>query len=639
MIDTALVFAIFGLLALASKDLGNRGTWVGLPLISGFLITGVLAGPYVLGVIDTEAVSHLQAVDAFSLSFIAFAAGAEFEMAEVRRYLRGIITILSGQVLVIIMGGTAAFVMLADWLPFMQGMKPLEVLAVGLIGATIMVARSPSSAYAIIKELRAKGPVTQTLLGVTVLTDAVVIILFAISVSLADILFEGAQFNLGLLLFLICEIALDIGLGILVGQLLRFILSLKLSIYAKSILVLFLGYGMFSLSAFLHGVHLGSIPVGIFSEPLLIGLVAGFVVTNYTPYKREFHQLIEETAPLVLTLFFTLVGVSLELEVLVSAWLITLVLLFVRFGGMVVGTIVGGALTGASVRENAVMGMTFLTQAGISVGLAKEVGVEFHLWGPDFTTILIAVIVVNQLIGPPILKWAIHWFGEAHPRGDAEPFDGVRDVIIFGIDDQALALARQLQAHHWQVVLVDRDGPSLQRFVDVGFAMHTVSEITPDILSDLHAEQADAIVTLLDDDTNYAICEMAYEQFGTPRLIVRLHDRTYMERFRDLDAVVVDPSTAFVSLLDHCVRSPSATALVLGQDEGHDVIDVSVGNRDLHGVALRDLNLPSDVVVISIKREGHVLITHGYTRLEMGDEVTLVGSTESLDEVAWRLES
>ena len=633
------MFAIFGLLALASKDLGKSGTWVGLPLISGFLITGVLAGPYVLGVLDAEAVSHLQAVDAFSLAFIAFAAGAEFEMAEVRRYLRGIVTLLSGQVVVIMIGGAMAFIILANSLPFMQQMTPLEVLAVGLIGATIMVARSPSSAYAIIKELRAKGPVTQTLLGVTVLTDAVVIILFAISVSLADILFEGATFNLGLLLFLIFEIALDIGLGIVVGQLLRGILSLNLPAYAKSTLVLLLGYGIFSLSSFLHDVHLGSLPVGIFSEPLLIGLVAGFVVANYTPYKHEFHTLIEETAPLVLTLFFTLVGVSLELQVLASTWLITLVLLSVRFVGMVAGTVLGGAVMGASIRHNAVMGMTFLTQAGISVGLAKEVSVEFPSWGPDFTTILIAVIVVNQLIGPPILKWAIQWFGEAHPRGDSEPFDGVRDALIFGIDDQALALARQLQAHHWQVALVDREGAPHQRVADMGFPTHTLDEIYPNVLRDLQADKADAIVTLLDDDTNYAICEMAYEQFGTPRLIVRLNERTFLDKFHALNAVIVDPSTALVSLLDHCVRSPSATALVLGLDDEHDVVEVSLGNPDLDGVALRELRLPPDVVLISIKRQGHLVITHGGMRLESGDEVTLVGPPEGLGEAQWRLES
>lgn len=105
---------------------------------------------------------------AFSLAFIACAAGTE---AKVRPYLRSIITILSRQMVPMIACGTIACMMLADWLPCMQGMSPLEVVAVGLLGATVIVARSPSSAYAIIKEPRAKGPCIPTILGVTMLTD------------------------------------------------------------------------------------------------------------------------------------------------------------------------------------------------------------------------------------------------------------------------------------------------------------------------------------------------------------------------------------------------------------------------------------------------------------------------------------
>jgi hypothetical protein len=110
----------------------------------------------------------LQFLVAFSLAFIACAAGAE---AKVRPYLRSIITILSRQMVAMIACGTIAFMMLADWLPCMQGMSPPEVVAVSLIGATVIVARSPSSAYAIMKEPRAKESFIPTILGVTTLTD------------------------------------------------------------------------------------------------------------------------------------------------------------------------------------------------------------------------------------------------------------------------------------------------------------------------------------------------------------------------------------------------------------------------------------------------------------------------------------
>jgi Trk K+ transport system NAD-binding subunit len=150
--------------------------------------------------------------------------------------------------------------------------------------------------------------------------------------------------------------------------------------------------------------------------------------------------------------------------------------------------------------------------------------------------------------------------------------------------------------------------------------------------------KAEAIVAMFDDDTNYAICEIAYEHFGTAHLVVRLYDRSQIARFRELGVSIIDPGTALVNLLDHVVRSPSAASLILGEEEGRDVIDMIVGNHDLEGVALRDLGLPPDIVIVSIRRQHQPIVVHGYTRLVFGDEVTVVGTSESLEDVQWRFE-
>ena len=102
--------------------------------------------------------------------------------------------------------------------------------------------------------------------------------------------------------------------------------------------------------------------------------------------------------------------------------------------------------------------------------------------------------------------------------------------------------------------------------------------------------------------------------------------------------MIVDPSTAIVSLLDHFVRSPQAATLLLGMQEDQDTRDVEVMNVDLHSLRLRDLRLPSDIIVLSVKRKGNFIITHGYTRLRRGDILTLVGSKESLNQVALKFE-
>ena len=192
--------------------------------------------------------------------------------------------------------GVAAIILIKNMVPFMANLPQPEIIAIALLSATIMIARSPSSALAIIKELRARGPFTHKVLGATVLIDAVVIIIFAIAVSIAAVLVEGASFNIGLFIFVIFEILLDIGLGILIGLLIRVIMQLPIH-YLKSGLILLLGLGVFLLSTQLHDLHLFSLPVGLFSEPLLICMTAGFYVTNFTNVATDFQHTIEEMAP------------------------------------------------------------------------------------------------------------------------------------------------------------------------------------------------------------------------------------------------------------------------------------------------------------------------------------------------------
>jgi Trk K+ transport system NAD-binding subunit len=115
-----------------------------------------------------------------------------------------------------------------------------------------------------------------------------------------------------------------------------------------------------------------------------------------------------------------------------------------------------------------------------------------------------------------------------------------------------------------------------------------------------------------------------------------LNHRFNSKDFLDLKAKIIDPSTAMVSLLDHFVRSPQATSLLLGMDENQDTRDIEILNTNLHGIYLRDLRLPADVIILSVIRGGQTIISHGYTRLRIHDTVTVVGLNKSLDEVEFK---
>ena len=224
-LNIVLFFASFVLVSLASKQIGEFFSRIRLPKISGYLVTGLLAGPFVLGLMSKDAVANLRFVDEISLAFIAFAAGSELYLPELRGRFRSIGLITAGLVLATLVLGVSAVFFLADFIPFMRDMPAVSRLAVALLAGAIMVARSPSVAIAIINELRAKGPFTQIALGVTVLSDVIVIILFSICSSIAAALLSNLGIDIGLLALVMGEIGISVGIGYLLGRSLEIVLS------------------------------------------------------------------------------------------------------------------------------------------------------------------------------------------------------------------------------------------------------------------------------------------------------------------------------------------------------------------------------------------------------------------------------
>lgn len=639
-LEIVVIIAGFTVIALASRQVGGLFTKANLPLITGFLFTGIIAGPYVLGLISEEAVGDLRFVDELALAFIAFFAGSELYIRELKGRLRSIRWVMLGLVVSTFTFGTLALFLMSEFIPFMREMPAPGRFAVSILAGAILVARSPSSAIAIVHELRAKGAFTKTVLGVTVIMDVVVIALFGINSSIADTLLTGLRFDVSFVVLLVTELMLSVVSGYVVGKGLQMVLATGFNKIAKTSIILLLGYAVFALCAAIREASHDQLPFEVLLEPLLICMIAGFVVTNFTNHRTEFARILQDVGLPIYIAFFTLTGASLTLGVLAKTWPIALALFAVRLGGIFVGSFAGGVLAGDVMQHNRVSWMAYITQAGVGLGLAKEVAVEFPEWGTSFATIMISVIVANQIVGPPFFKWALHLVGEVHSRAKTLDFDGRRDAIIFGLEGQSFALARQLGAHGWHVKVASRQAASVPELgEDSDIDIHPIADLSLESLKQLEAGQAEAMVMMLSDEENYQICELAYEHFGTQNLIVRLNDRTHFNRFTELGALIVDPATALVSLLDHSVRSPSAASLLLGMETNQDVIELEVRNPALDGVAIRDMRLPLDMVILSVRRRGLRLISHGYTRLEVGDWVTVVGSLASLKEMMLRLDT
>ena len=627
------------IVALAARQISLLFVKVKLPLITGFLFVGILCGPFVLNFMTISSIKSLKFLDQIALAFIAFAAGGELYLKELNSRLNSIKWTTIGLVVGTFILGSFSFFMLTDFIPFVQGFPLTGKIAISILGGSILVARSPSSAIAVIKELRAKGPFVQTALGVTVVMDSVVIILFTVNSSIADALLKNIGMNFGFVALLFAELSISLFLGYCVAKILGFIASLKVDSRFKIFLMLLVGYLVFFFSDLIRHKTEANFSFQLHLEPLLICMVAGLLVTNRSQYRDEFSRMLDEVGPAVYLMFFTLIGASLKLSTLFIIWPIALALFVIRIGAIFIGSFTGGMIAGDPLKYRRVSWMAYITQAGIGMGLATEVAVVFPGWGEEFATLMIGVIVLNQIVGPSFFKSAIRLMKEAFPLPEKTEFGIVHAAIIFGEDGQAQALARQLRLHHWQVKMATISDFKSETLSEIGVEFHKMEDISPKELRFMGAGGAGAIVGMLSDEKNLEICKISNEHFELAHLVVRLNDRSNYDEYRSLGASVVSPTTAMISLLDHFVRSPSAVSLLLGMENEQDILDLEVRNPDLFGKSIEELKLPKEVLVISVHRDGKALNVQGDLHLEEGDVYTIAGNEKVLEEISVRFES
>ncbi len=631
----------FTIIVVASNEIAKGFQKLKLPLITGFIIIGVIAGPDLLKMIPRDSLNRLRFIDDVALAFIAFAAGNEMFMEELKGKLRRIGIMTASQLIVTFLVSFFLLLFISERVPFMARQPQAFKIGLALLISTIFVARSPASAIAIINELRAKGPFTQTALGVTILKDILVIIVFTVAFSVSVNLINGVPFDVVKVVIVVVELLASIALGYVYCQILKRLFSLKMNATLEALIFLFLGWSLFGLSHFVEHWSAEHLNIRFHIEALLAGIVASFRLTNNTKYRLHLESLIHKLGPFVYVAFFTKVGADIELNVLVDYWQIAIYLFFIRIIALIVASITGSVLIKDNLKNTLVSWTPYITQAGVSLGLITIIATYFPQFGVEFETILIAVIILNQFVGPPLMKWALIMAGEAHQKGPHQ-YDGTRDVIIFGLENTSINLAHSLQQQNWKVKIVsceqnrDLEDEAIEDLRSLEI-IH-MKELNLECLKKLNMKAADAVVLLMSDYNNYRAAEIIYEHFGTPILVVRVEDFDQMARFKKFDARVVEPRTAMVSLLEHFVRSPYATSLLIGAEEDKEVADIEVLNSELHGKALREIRLPLGVLVISITRGGESILTHGYTRLRLHDIVTVLGTPEQIEQTRVKLQ-
>ena len=395
--DAALPTLTFGFLMLAAYLAGDVLSRFKIPKITGYIVAGILLGPEVSNFVTAETAAELKLIDDLALSFIALAAGGELRLSELRPRARSVVWTLLLTV-VLVFPGMAAFVAVAQpLLPFVKAGASSQLITVaGIIGA-FALARSPSSAIAIINECRARGPFTETALGVTVVMDLLVIMLFAVVVSFGLVLVNPATTtDYAFLLVVAAELVTSIVVGIAVGG----IISFYIRAVKADLLVFILGIA-FMIAFFSH--QLGMLleefyGLSLHLEPMLISVTAGFWVQNFSQGGPTFMDRIGRSSLPIYVIFFSLTGAALEIGALRDTWLIACLLVVVRFALIWLASYAGAALAGDPPAFRRLAGLSYVTQAGVSLGLAGIVVRRFPEWGGALATVIVAVITINQLI-------------------------------------------------------------------------------------------------------------------------------------------------------------------------------------------------------------------------------------------------
>lgn len=628
----------FLIIAFAAKLIGKYFSEFGLPYITGYLLTGALAGPFILQLLPTEASETLRYVDDISLAVIAFIAGSELYLKEIRSRLRNIALNSTGIVITaFIMIGTALY-FVQSLIPFTADYPPITKIAVALLGATILLALSPASTIAVIQEVRARGPFSKTVLSITVVMDVVIIVLFAIAVAFASAMIDGDPVTINFLIILVVDIVIALVAGYIIGQGIAFLFSTPAPDIVKAGILLALSFVIFESAQYIPVWVENAIDVKIKIEPLLMSMVAGFTVTNFTKYRQPFEDLLHDISPWVYVAFFTLTGVGLKLDILIETIGIATILFIVRMVAIIIGTYIGGTIAREEETFKRNAGLGLITQAGIALGLARETAVIFpDTLGGEFATLVISVVVLNEIFGPMLLKFALRRVGEAYvPAGvDAGT---PRNLLILGVEPQSVALARQMRARDWDVTLVDTDKKRIDALNDEDLDERLIETIDEDMICSILGSEKDALVAMLDDDdANMAACQCAHDALGIKSIVVRLRNPRLRDEFLALGARVLDPASAMVHLLEQSIVAPEAVNVLLHQDPDYNVAQITITDRTFDAIPLRDLRLPVDVLVLEIIRDGHLIVPHGFSKLRIGDELTVIGSPNSLSEVTLKL--
>lgn len=403
-----------GFILIVSYLIGNVFPRFKLPMITGYMLTGVLFGPSLFelfapewGVVPRRALEELSLLNHIALGLIAFTAGGELKISAIKARWKTYFSITLVQSVVAFVGVGGLLYVLAPKLPGLSGLESKALMVTIVLLACTSVAKSPATTIAVINESQSAGPMTDVALGVTVIKDMVVIGLFAASLSVSRALIAPGE---GPGAELLLTISWEIIGSLLVGAILGKVLTLFIEKLGEDLPLALLGVAFLSVYLAEH-VHL---------HGLMICMMAGFVVENFSPHGEEFIHAVERYSLPVYVVFFTLAGADMNLQALAEVGWVASLLVLARTTFTYAGTWLGAQLVNESKVIRNYGGLGFLGQAGVTLGFSVIIADSFPEVGGLLSTIIVAAVALNQIIGPVAFRYAL---GVADEVGKRAPQD------------------------------------------------------------------------------------------------------------------------------------------------------------------------------------------------------------------------
>lgn len=381
-----------GVIILAGMIMAKILSKFKLPNVTGYLVAGLIIGPSVLGIIPKESAGKLSIISEAALSFIAYSIGSEFNIDNLKRLGKGIIIITVLEALMAV-----ALVDLSMIFIFKQSV-PFSIV----LGA-IAAATAPAATLMVVRQYKAKGPVVNTLLPVVAIDDAVGIIAFGVSSTIAKALLNNnAAISVTKIIFVpLLEIFSALLLGVVMGILLTYISKkAKGEDQLLSIVLAFL-------------FVTAGIAISLDLSSLLACMMIGATLININPNNKKAFSTIDRFTPPILILFFTIAGVQLDLSVLKDVGILGLAYVIIRVVGKMLGAYLGARISKFPQTVQKYLGFTLIPQAGVAIGLSMVAqSIIPQPYGDVIRAIVLAGTVIYELVGPVVTKTALIKAGE-----------------------------------------------------------------------------------------------------------------------------------------------------------------------------------------------------------------------------------